>query len=123
MDPIKPIEGILKDGEGQASALAEVVRDSYWKQKAQETPVVEASEESSDTTQKGYDQEEATTRAPMQRTYAEFEINRETREVIVRIIDAENGRLIRTIPPDELAKEIIKGNLYPRQLRRRAILV
>ncbi|MEW5956171.1 MAG: flagellar protein FlaG [Chloroflexota bacterium] len=124
MDPIKPIEGILKDGEGQASVLAEVVRDSYWKHKAQETPAIEASEEATDdTTKRGHNQDESKSQVSMHRTYAEFEINRETREIIVRIIDAESGSLVRTIPPDELAKEIIKGNLNPNQLRRRAILV
>ena len=41
----------------------------------------------------------------------------------MRIIDADSGKLVRTIPPDELAKEIAKGNLQPAQLRRRAVLV
>ena len=123
MEPIKPIEGTLKDGEGQASVLAEVVRENYWKQRAQEMPAVESSDGASGPAQKqqGQDQEKPARVGP-QRTYAEFEINQDTREVIVRIIDAETGKLVRCIPPEELAKEIVKGNLYPNQLRRRAIL-
>lgn len=123
MDPIKPIEGILKDSEGQALALADVVRERYWKQKAAETPPVEASAEAPELAHKRQEHEANNSPAQAQRTYAEFEINRETREVIVRVIDAESGKLIRTIPPDELAKEIIKGNFQPNQLRRRAIII
>ena len=123
MEPIKPVEGTLKDGEGQASVLAEVVRENYWKQRAKDMPPVEASDETSGPAQKQQGQEpEKPARAGPQRTYAEFEINQDTREVIVRIIDAETGKLVRSIPPEELAKEIVKGNLYPNQLRRRAIL-
>lgn len=121
-EPIKPIEGALKDGEGQASMLAEVVRESYWRQKSQELPKVESGEESA----KADEKEDAEANAPKIRanhSYAEFEINKETREVIVRIIDSETGELVRTIPPDELAKELVKGNLLPNQLRRRAILI
>jgi uncharacterized FlaG/YvyC family protein len=123
MDPIKPVEGTLKDGEGQASVLAEVVRENYWKQRAREMPAVEAPDEASEPAKKRKNQEpEQSAGIKTHHTYAEFEINQETREVIVRIIDAETGKLVRTIPPDELAKEIVKGNLYPNQLRRRAIL-
>jgi uncharacterized FlaG/YvyC family protein len=124
VEPIKPIEGMLRDGEGQASVMAGVVRENYWKQKAQEVPEVESGEEAG----KADQQEKASPKdqAPTMRTshtYAEFEINKDTREVIVRIIDGETGNLVRTIPPDELAKELIRGKLLPNQLRRRAILI
>lgn len=123
MDPIKPIERILKDGEGQASVLAEVVRERYWKQKAQALPTVEPGAEAAGPAKKQPEHDPDNPPIQAQRTYAEFEINRETHEVIVRVIDAESGKLVRTIPPDELAKEIIKGNFKPNQLRRRAIIV
>ncbi len=124
MEPIKPIEGHLKDAEGQSSALAEVVRARYWKQLAQKLPPVEASEEAQIGDEKHHPAEEQKTGHPQARhTYAEFEINQETREVLVRIFDAESGDLVRTIPPDELAKEIAKGNFQPNQLRRRAVFI
>jgi uncharacterized FlaG/YvyC family protein len=128
MEPIKPIEGNLKDGEGQASVLAEVVRTRYWKQLAQEMPPVKKNAETSLPENKPDDQEaveEKNTEAKIKarHTYAEFEINQETREVLVRIFDAENGELIRTVPPEELAKEIARGNLQPNQLRRRAVFI
>lgn len=122
VEPIKPIEGMLRDGEGQASVMAEVIRESYWKQKSQELPKVESGEEAA----KADDKENAAPKESKIRTnhsYAEFEINKDTREVIVRIIDGETGKLIRSIPPDELAKELVRGNLLPNQLRRRAILI
>ena len=123
MNPIKPIERILKAGEGQPSVLVDVVRERYWKQKAQETPPVEASEEADELTQKQQKHEEDNSPVQTQRTYAEFEINQDTREVSVRIIDASSGDLIRTIPADKLAEEIVKGNLHPNQLRHRGVLV
>jgi uncharacterized FlaG/YvyC family protein len=59
----------------------------------------------------------------LRHTYAEFEVNRETHEVVVRIIDVDSGKLVRTIPPDQLAEEIVKGDIMPNRLRRRAVLV
>jgi uncharacterized FlaG/YvyC family protein len=123
MEPIKPIEGTLKDGEGQASVLAKVVREHYWQRQAREMTAVEAGEEASQTTEKQQGQGEKKPGVQTQYTYAEFEINQETRTVIVHIIDAESGKLVRTIPPEDLAKEIAKGNFHPNQLRRRAIVV
>ncbi|MFQ5612182.1 MAG: flagellar protein FlaG [Anaerolineae bacterium] len=119
MDPINPIQGTLKDTQGQTLALNEVAREGYWKQQAQEMPAVEASEKSADIADKR--QQEAEPQQPQRpRTYAEFEINKETHEVIVRIIDANNGKLVRVIPPDQLAKEIVRGNLLWGR-RRRAV--
>lgn len=126
MEPIKPVEGIVKDAEGQSAALADMVRARYWKQMAQKLPPVESGEE---TTKAKPEQKNKTadvsSKPKMQarHTFAEFEINQETREVLVRIYDAESGELVRSIPPDELAKEIAKGNLQPNQLRRRAVFV
>jgi len=124
VDSIKPVEGTIKDAEGQASALAEVVRTRYWKQLAQKMPPVEASEEAKLTEEKQPPVEEQKTNTVKTRhTYAEFEINQDTREVLVRIFDAESGDLVRTIPPEELAEEIARGNFQPNQLRRRAVFI
>jgi uncharacterized FlaG/YvyC family protein len=122
MEPIKPISGNSNNDEGQASALAEVVREGYWKQCAQKTQGIEESEDPSEVTDKRQGQTQ-THDLQMRRTYIEFEVNRDTRDVTVRIIDAESGKLLRTLPPDELAKEIIKGNFHPSQLRRHAVLI
>ena len=123
VEPIKPIEGMVRDGEGQASVMAEVVRDNYWKQRSQETPTVEQGDASGKAGKKQADTAKKESPIKTRHTYAEFEINRETREVIVRIIDADTGSLVRTIPPDELAKEIANGNFQPNQLRRRAVFI
>lgn len=121
MEPIKPIDGVRKDTEEQAAALSGAVRDRYWQQRAQATPSVESAKETSKITEKRQNEDKEKSPAQMHRTYAEFEVNQETGEVMVRIIEAESGKLVRTIPPDELVKEIIKGNFRPNQLRRRAI--
>ncbi len=124
MDPIKPIESILDDIQRQSFGLAEVVQDRYWQQQAQEVPPVETSEDTSEIVANRHGQAEEK-KAPrrLRRTYAEFEVNQETRTVTVRIIDAESGKLIRTVPPEELAREIARGKLAPSQLRQRATLV
>lgn len=123
MDSIKSIDGIIKDSEGQISALADVARERYWQKQAQVLPPVEAAKDAVAINEKHRDQTQEKLLVQSNHTYVEFEINKDTREVIVRIIEAESGKLIRTIPPDELAKEIIKGNFQPNQLRRRAVLV
>ncbi|HMQ52846.1 MAG TPA: flagellar protein FlaG [Anaerolineae bacterium] len=122
-EPIKPIERNLKDADGQTANLTNTIRARYWKQKAQELPPVDAGEESAelkDNPEPNVAHQE-TPSLQARQTYAEFEINQETREVFVRIIDADSGKLIRTLPPDKLAEEIAKGNLHPRQLRRKAV--
>lgn len=123
MDSIKPIDGMIKDSEGQASTLAEVARERYWQKQSQVLPPVEAAKDTVSINEKHKDQTQEKSQVQGNHTYVEFEINKDTHEVIVRIIEAESGKLIRTIPPDELAKEIIKGNFKPNQLRRQAILV
>ncbi|MFN8455273.1 MAG: flagellar protein FlaG [Anaerolineae bacterium] len=121
MEPIKPIDGIRKDTEEQTAALAGAIRDRYWQQRAQTTPAVESTKETSRVTERRQNEDKEKSSIQTHRTYAEFEVNQETGEVLVRIIEAESGKLVRTIPPDELVKEIIKGNFRPNQLRRRAI--
>lgn len=124
MDSIKPVDGISKENEGQALVLAEVARERYWKnQRVQTLQTLEASDQTQDTPEKRREANAEKNQNQSHHTYAEFQINRETREIIVRIVDAESGKLIRTIPPDELAKEIIKGNFQPKQLRHRAVFV
>lgn len=46
------------------------------------------------------------------RTYAQFEVNSETHEVSVRIVDRETGEVVRTIPPDELARLVSNHDMY-----------
>jgi len=123
MEVINPIEGVGRDPQGQESALAEVVRENYWKQRAQKAKVVEASTENTKTAGKGQNQsrERSEPQITTRQTYAEFEIDKETHEILVRIFDAESGELVRSIPPEKLAEEIAKGKLYPNQLRRRAV--
>lgn len=123
MDPIKPLEGVGREVQGQESPLAEMVRENYWKQRAKKAATVEANKEAADLAGKGQNltEEQSEAKISGRHTYAEFEIDQETREVLVRIIDAESGELVRSIPPEKLAEEIAKGKLHPNQLRRRAV--
>jgi hypothetical protein len=125
MDLVKPIEGSQSDARGQGVAVAETVRERYYQQHSQPLPPVnppDAGEPAAD--KRNSPPEEARPQqSGMQHTYAEFEVSRETREVTIRIIDARTGKLVRTVPPEDLAREIARGNLYPDQLRRRAVFV
>ena len=91
MEPIKPVSGSISNDEGQASALAEVIREGYWKQRAQKTQDIEEPDDPSEVTDKRQGQTQSND-LQMRRTYVEFEVNRDTRDVTVRIIDAEIGR-------------------------------
>jgi uncharacterized FlaG/YvyC family protein len=128
MDLVKPIEGALNDARGQGVAVVQQVQARYNEQRAQQLPPVEAPDASeraaAERKERGNQAEEVRPQhTSMRHTYAEFEVSRENHEVTVRIIDAQTGRLVRTIPPEELAREIARGNLYPNQLRRRAVFV
>jgi uncharacterized FlaG/YvyC family protein len=128
MEPIKSIEGIRDEAQGPGLARADLARDRYWQQQAQDVRPVESGEEAPKSEAKRQGQREgspaeASTLPAVRHTYAEFEVNQETQEVTVRIIDAESGKLVHAIPPDELAREIARGNFSPSQLRRRAVLV
>jgi uncharacterized FlaG/YvyC family protein len=122
MDAINPIEGINKGTQHHKPSVSEINYQAYWKRQAQEEAPVAAADESK--LNSGTDQRQTNAQSkhfPLRQTYAEFEVNQKTREVFVRIIDADSGELIRTLPPDKLAEEIAKGNLHPRQLRRKAV--
>ena len=50
--------------------------------------------------------------------YVEFEVKDDTGEVVVNVVDGENGEVIRTVPPDELGRFIQTGEgwQYPWQV-------
>lgn len=128
MDLVKPIEGAVNDVRGQGIAVAQQLQARYYEQRAQQlppTPPPDAGEAvAEERREPSRPAEEARAQTvSMRHTYAEFEVSRENHEVTVRIIDAQTGKLVRTIPPEELAREIARGNLYPNQLRRRAVFV
>ena len=128
MDLIKPIEGVVNDARGQRAVVAEAAQERRYEQTAARLPAVEAADRSQRIQERGDSKpapppEPAPPIASVRRTDLEFEVNKDTREVIVRVIDSESGELVRTIPPDELVHELARGNLQPNRLRRQAVLV
>lgn len=124
MDPIKPIEGTASNTKEQAIALTEVMRERYWQQRAEKnTQTVKAPDEAVElaTRQKKEPDKPAPSSNSVMNTYAEFSVDRDTHRVMVRIIDGNSGELIRTIPPENLAKELANGKLQRNQIRRRNI--
>ncbi|MGQ9553376.1 MAG: flagellar protein FlaG [Anaerolineae bacterium] len=49
------------------------------------------------------------------RAHAEFEVVKKTGEVIIKIIDEASGEIVRTVPPDELAKYLRSGDNWTRR--------
>jgi len=49
--------------------------------------------------------------------YAKYEVKEDTGEIVVKIIDGETGKVIRTIPPEELARLMRDEGEYGRQWR------
>jgi hypothetical protein len=49
--------------------------------------------------------------------YAEFEVKPDSGEVVVRIIDADTGDVVRTVPPDELVRSLRDGEEWTRNWR------
>ena len=125
MEPIRPLEGVAPDKPTQAMIMADIVRERIYSQRARETAPVESSDNAAETGEKRSKQPEEKATTPgesgLRHTYAEFDINQETREVLVRIFDGDTGELVRVIPPDELAREIAAGNLPLARMRRLTI--
>ncbi len=123
MDPIKPIEGTVNNAQEQALALTEAMRERYWQQQAEKTTrTVKAPNNAVEVATRQKQQPNKPTPPTvnnLHNTYAEFSVDHDTKRVIVRIIDGNSGELIRTIPPEDLAKEIAKGKLRQDQIRRR----
>jgi uncharacterized FlaG/YvyC family protein len=117
MDPIKPIEGALSSIQSQSLVLVDVVRERYWKEKAKANLPVDSSglSQASSGTAKEKSQPKI---SQTNRTYAEFEVPPGSKDVIVRIIDANSGLVIRTIPAEELTKELSQDDLKSLQRRR-----
>ncbi len=126
MDPIKPIEGTVSNAQEQAIALTEVMRERYWQQRAEKaTNTVKEPDTAVEVSTRQQKQKQpekpAEAASTLPNTYAEFSVDRDTHRVVVRIIDGDSGELIRTIPPEKLAKEIANGKLQQNRIRRRDI--
>lgn len=129
MEPIKPIEGTVNNGQEQALALSEVIRERYWNHRAEQIKsTVNAGDKSSGSKSATEEQPKRAHRVKddeptfnISNTYAEFSVDSETNEVVVRIIDGNSGELVRTLPPEKLVEEIAHGKFKPEQIRRRNI--
>lgn len=125
MEPVKPIEGVAPDKPAQAMIMADIVRERYYSQRARETNPIESSNNAAEArdrlSKQPEDKASSSGEGRLRHTYAEFDINQETREVLVRIFDGDTGELVRVIPPDELAREIAAGNLPLARMRRLTI--
>jgi uncharacterized FlaG/YvyC family protein len=124
MDFVQPVGRTLSDIQGQAAAQVEIVRERYRQQQSKEIPIIKANDESQAITEKRRkDADPNITRVGILRhVYVEFEVDHNTREVTTRFIDADSGNLIRTIPVDKLAEEIMNGSLDSSLLRIRTVL-
>ena len=129
MEPIRPMENdVTADNrQTQSLAMAEVMRERYATQRAREMAPADPSHNADETDRRQDEKShhraaEAKSQAfTMRRTYAEFDVNQETREVSVRILDADSGDVIRVIPADDLVKELASGNLPTTKMRRLTI--
>jgi len=126
MEPIRPIEGVVPDKQTQAMAMADIVRERYYSQRAHEAVPVEPGENAAETSDKEKHKLSSESKplpqaGAVRHTYAEFDVNQETRDVLVRIFDSDSGELVRVIPPDQLAKEIASGDLPLARMRRLTI--
>lgn len=129
VEPINSVESNLKNPEGRATILTEVVRERYWQSLANQAKTVKAEGEAAETGAKKSGEEvvkkeektQTASKNGVVNTYAEFTVDAESHEVIVRIYNADNGELVRILPPEKLAEEIANGKFSPSQIHRRNI--
>jgi uncharacterized FlaG/YvyC family protein len=125
MDFVKPVSGVLSDAQGQGAAAVEIIRERYRQQQAREVPNVKAGDESQPVVERRRrdgEQEAVALTSTLRHVYADFEVDHSTREVTMRLFDADTGELVRTIPADQLADEILKGSFVPNHMRIRTVL-
>lgn len=128
MDYVQPVGSVSGDVQGQGAVTAEIVRERYAQLIEQKVKEVEASAEGQSVLERKRKDAGQEQTAPPPVTAArhirtEFEVDEETHDVTVRMFDADTGALVRTIPPEELAQEIIKSNLVPNRVRARSLFV
>jgi len=118
MEKVDKIQGAMQTDRTQAIIAIETARrySESQAQRVEPKPVGESTgrvvEEDSPgpTAPQGKDNGRHAPR--ISRTYAQFEVDSETHEVSVRIVDMETGEIIRTIPPDELARLVSDHDVY-----------
>lgn len=137
MNPINPVESAAPETpQERAAAITQIMRTRYWQQRAHDAQSVrqkgkaeEAKTDAEDQKQRS-DRVEAKQEEPVVETdpppglndiYAEFETDEETRQIVVRIFDGRTGELVRTIPPDQLAEELARGDVPLERIRRRSV--
>ena len=128
MDLIKPIERDVNEARGQKTIVAEAAQERRYEQAAARLPAVEAADRAqrikeSDSKPAPPPEAKPAPVASASHTDLEYKVNKDTGDVTVLVRDRESGKLLRTIPADELAHELARGNLQPNRLRRQAVLV
>lgn len=128
MDYVQPVGSVSGDVQGQGAVTAEIVRERYAQLIEQKVKEVEAGTESQALVERRHkdgsrEQASSAPAGTARHIRTEFDVDEETHDVTVRMFDSDTGALVRTIPPEELAQEIIKSNLVPNRVRARSMLV
>lgn len=114
MDAIQKVDLEVRTDIRQAWTASELAWGAYSRVANDPHPVKEAAE-----ADLGYGADNATKKHNLQarNAYAEFEVKPDTGEVLLKIIDAESGKVVRTVPPDELKQCITDGQDWTRLWR------
>ncbi|NPV07134.1 MAG: hypothetical protein HPY83_04105 [Anaerolineae bacterium] len=114
MDASHKVELGFHPDRRSASDAADLAWQSYIRASQERAPVREAP-----AGEKGAALEDAAKRRPAGggSAYVEFEVQADTGEVLVKVIDGETGRIVRTVPPEELMEAVRSGEDWARYWR------
>lgn len=114
MDAIQKVDLDIRSDRRQAMEGVDLAWRSHAKGSQEQLPV-----EPADAAALGPGVADALSEGQARRsnTYAKFDIQVDSGEVVVKIIDGQTGELIRTVPPDELARCIARGEDWAQQFR------
>ncbi len=111
VDKVDKIQGAVQPERTQAMVAMDAARrfSEAQAQRAELKPAYKVPEDGGNATSTPG---ETGKQAAISYTYAQFEVDRDSHKISVRIIDAQSGKTIRSIPPDELSRLISDQNLY-----------
>jgi hypothetical protein len=120
MGPITPLEGVWIDTRDRVYSLTDRIRSFYATRPPQKGMIAEAMTERIQAPVQPVDAVEPSSPVEhwLRETYTEYEVRQETNELIVRIIDAGSGEIVRVVPAEELAKELANQSQPMVQARR-----
>jgi len=113
MDPVQKVQLEDRPDIRQAAEAAAIAWRAYLRATQEPRPVPKA-----EASELGPGVQEQASKAKLQSSvHLRYEVDQEAGNVVIKVIDAETGEVLRTVPPEELARYLSQGGQWSEDLR------